>query len=367
MAGLRSRIPDRFGVVFTLALFLFIHSIAVGMNPGFPSLPTESQEPKELVIHNRILAKVGDKTISVLDIVKQMDVFIHTHYPHIENSLFERFQFYTTNWREVLQQTIDIEMIIADAGDKDLNIADSEIREGVLERFGPNVMLTLDQCGISYEEAQKIVRDDLVVQRMNWFKVHAKTLQKIGPKELREAYQNYLSSHPQEEEWTYQVLSIKSPEEDLSKNIAKEAFSLLHTAHVGMESLAQKLGEEKQLQKDAFSFSISNELTATEKTISLAHRLGLEGLHVGEYSAPIPQQSGNDSRPVQRIFWLKNHTIKQPPSFYQLKETLEQELIHRMIQKENIVYKERLNKKFQHFFMLEPFGPNFEPFSLRFN
>src|SRR5579862_2792928 len=78
-------------------------------------LPIQEQEPEELIVFNRILTKVNEKTISVVDVMKRMDMFLQRHYPHLVNSKVARYQFYSSQWRDYLTQMIDQELMIADA------------------------------------------------------------------------------------------------------------------------------------------------------------------------------------------------------------------------------------------------------------
>jgi len=349
-------------------LFLFL-SLLTGASTLCASLSTPISaygEPQEIVIYNRILARVGNKTISVLDLVKKMDLFLNSNYPQVLESKLSRFQFYTSNWRDVLNQMVDTELMLHDAGEKDFSISDGEIRETLMARFGPNVMATLDKCGLTYEEARQTVRDDLVVQRMNWFKVQVKALHEVGPQDIREAYQEYLKQHPREEEWTYQVVSIRSPQKDLSEKLAQEAFSLLHEAKIDMATLQEKL-HTKEKEQEGLSFFVSDLLVATERTISKAHRKGLEGLKEGECSSPITQISGAEQTPVQRIFHLKSHAIKQAPPFKELKDQLRQQRLDLVMQREDSAYKDRLRHRFSYLFVFEELPNQFEPFSLEFN
>jgi hypothetical protein len=342
-----------------LAVSLVLSPLIAEVMPTVPFA-----EPQGIVIYNRILARVGSKTISVLDVMKKMDTFLTANYPQAMDSRIARYQFYSANWRAFFEQMVDGELILADVGDKDLKITEGEVREAILQRFGPNVMSTLDKCGLTYLEAHKMIRDEIVVQRMTWFKVQAKALQQVGPGDLREAYQQYLSQHPSEQEWSYQVLSIRSPHTDLSMQLANEAFSLLHEAKTDFSLLQAKL-EEKKAQNPEVSFSVSELLTATERTISNAHRKGLEGLKPGECSQPIMQVSGNN--PVQRIFFLKEQRVKSAPAFKDLKEELERNKLNDLIQTEDRVYKQKLRQRYNHLIVLEPLPTHFEPFSLEFD
>src|SRR5690242_7109313 len=83
-----------------------------------PTLQAESpplisqEEPEELIIHNRILAKVNEKTISVIDVVKKMDLFLQKNYPHLADSKTARYQFFSAQWKDYLAQMIDSELML---------------------------------------------------------------------------------------------------------------------------------------------------------------------------------------------------------------------------------------------------------------
>ncbi len=352
-----------------LHLVLFTAFFIKGSIPGYAEpLPLNPiyEEPQQIVIYNRILAKVASKTISVLDLVKKMDIFLNTNYPHALESKLARFQFYTANWRGVLDQMIDAELTLSDVGEKDLKITEGEVREAIIEKFGPNVMTTLDKCGLTYEEARKITRDDLMLQRMNWFKVQVKAIQQVGPQEIRDQYQEYLAEHPSEEIWNYQVISIRSPQTSLSEQVAKEAFSLLQQAKIDLADLKNEL-EKRKTSNNSIAFTISDELSATEKTISTAHRKGLEGLQEGQCSRPIMQMSGNEKNPVQRIFLLKHHGFKEVPSFQSIKEELKRKRLEELMAKEDEAYRHKLRQRYGHLLVLEELPSSFEPFSLQFD
>ncbi len=99
----------------------------------------------EIIVNNRILAKVQGKSISVLDVMKKMDLFISDHYPEILNAPAGKFQFYQAQWKPVLDQLIDTQLMMADAENREhkITVSDGELREEVMLRFGPNVMGTL--------------------------------------------------------------------------------------------------------------------------------------------------------------------------------------------------------------------------------
>ena len=65
--------------LFVSTLFLLVPLLTIAAEPG----PMSFNEPEHLIVNNRILAKVNGKTISVVDVMKKMDVFLNRAYPPI--------------------------------------------------------------------------------------------------------------------------------------------------------------------------------------------------------------------------------------------------------------------------------------------
>ena len=169
-----------------LPLFFGFSALFAQMAP--PKMPDQGR----IAFQNSILCKVNENTISMMDVKKKLDLLFHQSYPNLEDSAQARFQFYETSWRHVLSEMINEELMVSDATEKEIKLTDGEIREEVESRFGPSVMTTLDRIGLTYDEAWKMVRKDLIVRRMSWWFIHAKALQNVTPKDIRASYQNYI-------------------------------------------------------------------------------------------------------------------------------------------------------------------------------
>ncbi len=327
-----------------------------------PLIPQEQEG--QITINNRILARMNDKTISVFDIVKKMDLFLSSYYPEAMNSPLSRFQFYKTNWRQMLERMIDDQLILADSEGKDLKISDGDIRKAIFERLGPNVMASLDRLAITYDEARKTIHEDMVVQKMLGAKVHSKAYQKVCPQQIKSAYTDYLKEQDIGEEWEYQVISMRCANIALSEQLAMHAYSLLSAAKSGPETLAAKIQEMRKEQDPEINVTVSKLLLASEKTISEAHRKGLEGLQPGMYSRPISQTSGNDKTSVQRIFFLKNHGVKPAPTFTSVANSLRDNLLENAATEEERAYKSRLRQRYSYDRLhMEEIAADFQPFS----
>lgn len=318
---------------------------------------------QEIVVQNRILTKVNEKTISVLDVMKQMDVFLSRYYPQYMQSKPARYQFYLSQWRQTLQQMVDNELMVADAESREVKVSDGEVREEIQLRFGPNVMASLDTLGISYEEARKMVHQEMVVQRIQWLRVTAKALQKVTSQEIKEAYENYLQKNPAKEELKYQFLSIRCENPNLSQALGFKVAGLMEQAHKNLLAAADLFKEGTPLDPNT-SITVSQEFVVEERALSQMHKEILRSLKAGEWSPPTAQTS-RDGSSVVRIFHLIDRTKIDPPSFETIANDLKQELLGEYVNQESGVYLTKLHQRFGFDESALDIPPHFEPFTLR--
>ncbi len=254
-------------------------------------------------VNNRILAKINGKAISVIDVMKKMDVIFYQQYPDYAYLPSARYQFYQANWRHVLDELIDKELIMADAQEKHFNVSNGDIRQEMEELFGPQVMLSLDSIGLTYDEAWKIIASDITIRRMIMYQVHSKTINHINPKALREAYERYVQSYQKKEEWCYQMLTFRSNDDLQCSELASYAYSLLSSKEADVASLKDRLIAEKRVD-DALQLNISPVYTQEDKELVSSTKEILHNLLPGTFSIPVVQKSRSDTKKVCRIFHL---------------------------------------------------------------
>ena len=327
-----------------------------------PALP-QMEQVHEIVVQNRILTKLNGKNISVLDVMKQMDVFLSRHYPQYMNSKTARFQFYSTQWRQTLDQMIDHELMVTDAESREIKVSDGEVREEIQTRFGPNVMATLDQLGISPDEAREIVEQDMIVQRIQWVRVTSKVLQKVTSQEIKKAYQKYLIENPAKEEWKYQFVTIRAADEAAAQALALKLMDFKEKAQENL-TVAADLFKAELPPENAVTLNVSQEFTLEDKSVSEAHRDVLSQLTSSQWSAPTAQLS-RDGTTVVRIFHLKDHTKTKPPAFAAIYSDLKQNLLQETAEQENKIYVAKLHQRFSFNDQSLDIPPRFEPFIAR--
>jgi hypothetical protein len=342
-----------------LSFFLFVPFLSLqGNGPSFAY-----EEPQDIVIYNRILAKVNGKSVSVIDVMKKMDLFLQRYYPEHAQSKMARFQYYSKQWKETLSQIIDQELMLADAEHLELKVTDAEVREEVLARFGPNIMGTLDSIGMTYEEARTQIYNEMVVHRIMWYRVHSKALNTVNPQDIKESYRLFCQKNPPLEKWLYQVLSIRSQQREIGEGLASKAFELLETKRSDWASLSSQLKSEEETT----TISLSPELEGDEKGLAGSHKEVLKHLKPGDFSTPIAQVSRVDNSVVFRIFFLKEHQRQEPPVFEKMAENIKDELIQRAVEKETTHYIAKLRERlgYDEKQMLEKLPSDFQPFAVR--
>jgi hypothetical protein len=317
-----------------------------------------SSTPK-IAIQNTILARVNGNTISMMDVKKKMDVAFLQSYPQLIDNDQARLQFYEASWRHILMDMIDNELIIADAQDKEMKLSDGEIREALEERFGPNVTLTLDKLDLTHDEAWKMIKNELIVQRMSWWFIHSKAVSSVTPQDIRGAYRLYLEKNPAYSNWTYRVVSIRLGEQN--EELVQKVHTLLVEKNTSPETLEAAL---KKLEVPGSTIAVSNEFIATTQELSDLHRTSLETLGAGEYSKPSYQLSKADKKVVYRIFYLVTKNDVPAPKFEDLSLTLRNQLIQTAVGKTSQTYLGKLRKHYG-FEAADAIPEDLHPFSLQ--
>lgn len=294
-------------------MFLFTCLLLAAVAP----LPDFSDN-KQIAMQNKILTKVNGTTISMLDVRKKMDMLFHQNYPQLAESTQARLQYYEASWKQVLQEMVDTQLMLADAGTKEIKLTDGEIREEMESRFGPNVMRTLEKIGLSYDETWDMVKNEMIVRRMSWWFIHSRAIGSVTPEDIRQAYRTYLTQNPPYQEWTYQVISIK--DEKLVEDVYKKLLE------------SDQVVEHEAVQ-------VSAEYVAKTQDLSETHRTALASLELGGYSEPTLKKG------VYRILHLIKKEDHPAPPFETLADQLRSDLIQKAIVVESKTYMERLRNQ----------------------
>lgn len=321
--------------MYQRCFFLFLAALChLSASPSLLNRPAEERHP--ISVNNRIVAKVNDKAISVVDVQKKMDVVFFRRFAEYANSPATRYQFYSMNWRLVLNDLIDKELILSDAKESNVEVSKGDVRQELEELFGPNIVATLDEIGIGYEEARAMVEGDLKIRRMMGMRVHVKVHSRTTPREILKAYEEYCKEHRRPTEWRYRVLTVRDSTRGVE--ISQEISRLLQEGRPLEEIVANY-----QLQGDT-KVTLSEEYTHSEEEISEPYRAILSKLAAQNYSEPIAQQSRASAENVYRIFYLAEMVPGGAIPFSTVEGELRQNLMAKAIKEETENYISRLRE-----------------------
>lgn len=323
-----------------LALLPFLFLIAAALPAATPDVSFFKQEEKKIVIHNRVLAKVNDKSITVYDLMKKMDLLFYRQFPEYTHSVQARFHFYNANWKAVLRDLMDKELIMADAEEVKMQVSNGDVRQEMEEMFGPNIITNLDQVGLTFEEAWKMVHADIVIKRMLYTRANMKAIKQVTPLTIRDAYTNYAKENQKPETWGYSIINVRDPDPAKGAEAAQRAYQLLAVEHLPTKELAEKLKDTDT------KIAVSEEYKHTAEEMAEHSKKVLATLKVGEFSTPQPSKSRTDGTTVYRIFYLQDKVEAGAPPFNKVSNELKDKLIDEASNKEIDQYIARLRKHF---------------------
>lgn len=325
--------------------YFLLSLISIKLCAFSPIAPQADLNEPKLHINNRILVTVMNKPISVLDVVKKMNVILEQNYPEYKNIPQAKHQFYSAQWKQTLMQMIDAELMLKDAEKLELKISEADIREEIHSRFGPNIMKSLTSIGITYDEAKKMVETDLITQRMMWYRVHSKALSSVGPDEIKKVYSDYKLKNPTSNIWTYEVLSVRTPSKDTGSKLAAKAYDMLSAAKLGIKEAAASIQTDSNKEQNT-QITVSDVITAKEYEISNLHKDVLKTLSPGQFSSPVDQTNKNSKDKVYRVFHLINVDKKEPEKFQLLADQFKDKLISEKIGHYNKSYIVKLRARY---------------------
>lgn len=319
----------------------------------------KTAQPEHVVVNNRILAKVNGKAISVIDLMKKMDILFYREFPQYASFPEARFQFYEANWKPILQELIDKELIIADAEENKMPVSSGDVRQEMERLFGPNIIANLDKINMSFDEAWKIIQGDILLHRMLFVRVNSKALRQITPSDVYAYYQEFAKENVKLPTWSYQVISIRDKDPSNGAVTANIVYHLLSEEKVPLADLPTKLEEIPLISSS--KINVSDLFVHTEKEMAPSYKDIVEKLAADTYSAPVIQQSKDKSK-VFRLFYLKESSPGGAPPFCEVEGILKEKLIEKEVAERAKAYVKKMR---EHFDIQEMAPADFVPFVLK--
>jgi hypothetical protein len=331
-----------------------------------PLFNSRKQE-ESIFINNRILARINGKPISTFDLIKKMDLAFYRQYPQYMTSIDARSQYYDMSWKYVLEDIIDKELILADAEECKIEVTNGDIRQEIESSFGPNIIANLDKAGFSYEEASKIMQEEIIIRRMISGRVHSKAYRQVTPSKVRIAYEEFIQNpeNARLTQWSYRIVTIKERNLQKAEETSKATYQLLMEG-VRPDQLESNLRERKLLGRKG-KVSVSKIIKHNDKEISKEYRDILENLDAGMYSQPFVHRSRSNDVNVYRILMIEEKIPGGIASFKEMEAVLKDQLLNLAIDQETDSYLQKLR---HHYHIrqsdLEAYlPPNYQPFVLK--
>lgn len=319
----------------------------------------------KIVLNNRVLARMNGKAITLLDVTKKMDMVIMQYYPEKFSDIPFRYQFYMGHWRELLTDMIHRELLLKSAEEYNIPFSPGDVRQEMEEVFGPNIIVGLDEAGLSYDEAFEMLKSDIITRRVLYWQVHSRILAEITPKEIQENYEAYKVYQQNQKNFSYQMLTFRSQDSSKTLEIAQEAHKYISQGEIPLEKLQEKI--QSLLDQNSVSFSISELFTQKQSEIADSVFSCLSTLEPGSYSAPLVQANRSGSAPLVRIYYLKDKKEEKVLSFDEIASELKEEIIKKRTEEELEKYFAHLRKHFN--VKLDEIAINlpldFEPFAIQ--
>lgn len=334
------------------------------LSPSFAAVSNPSTGKSSLTVNNRVLAKVNGKAITLVDVVKKMDMLLYRHQPELLQLPEMRTQFYLTNWKPVLSDMIDRDLIMQEAEELKLPMSAGDVRQELEEVFGPQVMINLENAGLTFDEVWEMVRSDIIIRRMLTLRVNMPIMAKITPDEIRKSYDDYLKDASQRRQYTYRMISFKSEDAKKAEQVAAKTQPLLQSGELSLGGLEDQL-KAKGLLLEGVTLSVSPVFMQGQEEILESIQNILKVLPQGSYSEPTLQQSRSEKAPLVRIYFLQEKATAQPASFDELQLELKESIARERQERDTHLYFQKLRKHFdvQLEDIQKDLPPNFAPFT----
>jgi hypothetical protein len=295
-----------------------------------------ADDDSHIAINNRVLTQVNGKAITVMDVTKKMDMLLLRNQPQEALKAQFRLNFYRTNWRNVLLEMVDRELVLQAAEDFGIPISTGDVRQELETIFGPNVLVNLEKMGLSWDEAWSSIRNEIITRRMLMWQVSSRVEAEVTPQEVRTAYDSYLRGLKGGRQYSYRMITFRGENGDATLARAREAHELLTKQNLPIDQLKEKFP----------GCSISDVFTQQHDEIAASIREILAPLAPASFSEPQLQKTRSETNPVARIYFLHEKQESSPKSFAEMESSLRDELLNERYANASQKYFSNLRKQY---------------------
>ena len=324
------------------------------------------QMKQRICIENRVLTCINDKPITVLDVMKKMDSIFFREYPHLADSDIAKYQFYKANWDYFFNDMINSELIVLDAKSKKMEITHGDIREELERIYGPQIIINIDNVGLTYDEAWNMVEKELFVQRMLGNRLHLRGAYNTTPSDLIAAYKDYNLKNQRPDIWSYNFITFRGPNALENAQMASDILSNIKAKNNAFKTMSLIFKDKvSEFEKQEISFSKEFELNDTQ--LSKSHQDVLTSLEEKTFSKPKHEVNAKDNSSLYRIFYLAHMEKGGDIDFLEVEKKLKDQIINERTNLELTAYFAQIREKngISDEFMKHMTPDGFEPFTIK--
>ena len=318
----------------------------------------ENPAKQGIIVENRILASVRDQVITVQDVVKKLDMLFYQNLPEQRNSPAARYEFYKAHWRNIFEDLVNRQLVLAWAEERQFPVSNGDIRQELEDIFGPEVMINLYESGFSLHDIQEMVKADILMRRLLYFQVRIPVLAAISPSRVRSLYETKLHQKFSREALHWRTVSLRAKEGECPKTVADSVYKMLEKEHLAPQEIAKKVPG-------------TIEVTCSEQFRSEKEELAphiydiLNKLKTGSSSEPMPFVSKQNGQKGWRFYVMDSKEQLPIPPLADIEEDLRAEIAQPEIDVKTKELFADLYKEYQvkHLFSSEELF-SFEPFHM---
>lgn len=330
-------------------LFLVLHIFA---------LYGTAERADEISAEMRPLIRVRDSVITVVDVMKKMDLVFYQQYPQYRSSVRHRLEFYQSSWMKALRDILERKVIMIFADENKMDVGHGDVREEMEELFGPNVLLKLYEAGVTLDDAYEMVRQDIMMRRILQFYVRMPAVATITPQKIKERYVEQYENKTKGDKLSWKILSFRVPENLDAQQVSTKIIDSLNRNELNLERAKEKI-------PDGCECILSPQYITEIEQLAPSIRQTLESTPFGVWT--IPQQAKEGKKGM--VKWSSYLVDKKIPgekiSLNLVENEIVEELAQPLIEEKKKSFMEGLMKKFDvSFVMPEKEMESFKPFRL---
>ena len=312
---------------------------SIGFAAPMSQVPISSYSSKKVVVNNRVITMVNGNPITVIDLMKKMDLMFYQMHEEYLDSASMRYQFYMANWQEVLKNMIDRELVVLDAESQQMPVSPGDVREEIEEIFGPDVLDNIEDAGLTYTDVTKLIKADILIRRMLSYAVNMKAMKRVTPDVVAKEYENRMQQN-QDLLLHYHIISVKSDDAQAANELSLQIKELINEQKMAPGKACAAVKEQGLDADKKISATLTPEFVQKKSEFAPHVYELLSTLAEGVCSDAQGQKGG------YRLYYLIKKEEQKPLEFYEVEEPIRQNLIEQAMQEESERYFAHLRKHY---------------------